>query len=150
MGKDDLIAATVIFRAFFDDATTWRTTVRWDGSLMQEVWPGGDNWGQEWRFTARVPPADLRALVAAINQVGFRRFRDKYEAWYVCDVARQSLAVRFGHEVKVVEAYGPAEIVEAEGDSDMVGFVQLWDLVHRHAPWPQAAEPGIAPDCRPL
>jgi hypothetical protein len=95
--------------------------------------------------TVTLPLADVDEILALTDKIGFRGFRDVYshETMIVNDLPICSIWVRFGDEIKTVNAYGPNSIAWAENNRDMVGFVELWERIHRHAPYPKA-EPVAA------
>jgi hypothetical protein len=146
----EVVAAAQVIAGFCVDLSRWRVTISRDGRLRQEVFRATsadadrDELQQE---TVQLRPGDVEEVLALIDRIGFRGFRDLYchETMIVTDLPYWIISVRFGDGVKTVSAWGPASIAGDEDNRDMAGFVALWELIHRHAPYP-GAEPGAAAD----
>lgn len=141
MSADDVIAAGQILPGFSDDLSTWRIVINRDGRLRQQIdlATSENNYREESaQKTALIAPEDVQAILAVANEIGFHNFNEYYEHEFdsVTDLQTCSITIRFGDEVKTVEAYGPDDIAREENNQDMVGFMRLWELIHRHAPYP--------------
>ncbi|WP_171475803.1 hypothetical protein [Frigoriglobus tundricola] len=145
-----MIAAAQVMPGFSDDLSRWRITISHDGGLRQEIFLAisSNMYCDELRREAvQLRPADVDEILALADRIGFRGFRDSYshETMVVTDLPCWFISVRFGAEVKTVHAYGPYSIAREENNRDMAGFVELWERIHRHVPYPKA-EPRVAPD----
>jgi hypothetical protein len=151
MTSDDVISAAQIAPGFCEDLSTWRITISLTGLLRQEVSlsTSVNMYRGEMRlFEASLRKDDVVELLALADRIGFRNFKEHYthETMIVTDLPTCSLSVRFGNQVRTVEAYGPQHIAIEEGNRDMAGFVELLERIHRHAPYPEAEKDVEADD----
>jgi hypothetical protein len=152
MTDDDMISAACVTPAFGGDLSTWRVTISREGCLRQEVslaTSANSYRGELREEVVQLHLADVQEMLAFADRIGFRDFRDHYtfETMIVTDLPTWAISVRYGDRIKTVEAYGPAGIARLENNRHMGGFVELWERIHRHAPYPKA-EPR-APADRP-
>ncbi len=148
MTEYDLVGAALLSPGFASDLSTWRLTINRDSLLSQEIRVANyeDSYRAQMRQeSTRLPSDELMAIVALAERTGFRNFRDRYEheTMVVLDLPTLSISIRFGELIKTVEAYGPREIAAQENNQDMVRFVELWNHIHRYAPYPSQAESVI-------
>lgn len=144
MAENDVISAAIVSPGFWEDLSTWRVTISRDGRLRQDIrlCTGANGYkGESRREVGQVPADELAAMLATAERIGFKDFRDQYEPEDdVDDLGTFSISVRFDGAIKTVEAYGPDWAAEQEGNRDMAGFIELWEQIHRHAPYPALRE----------
>lgn len=123
---------------FSEDLSNWRLQIDAEGNLLQRIAVWQYIRGaivQEKRREQRLIGRDgaLRLLLMA-EEIGFYGFQDSYEP-SVTDLPTYRLRFCDGKSDKAVRAYGAGWLAR-EGNPDMRRFVELWQAVHEHAPFP--------------
>jgi hypothetical protein len=141
-----LIGAALLAPAFCEDLSTWRMTVTRDGIIKQEL-----SIAHRSEIYARVivhlrsrAPADVLARIeSAARAMRFNEFDNDYHA-SCTDLQHTSITLNLDGQPKRVAAYG-AHMLAHEGNADMAGFCQLWDLLLEIAPY-QSTDSYPAPE----
>lgn len=150
MSADDVISASVVWPGFGSDLSTWQLFISRDGRVRQrvDIATSENQYRSEpaIEHAAEIDPAEVTAILAIADRARFQHFKDYYESETVdaTDMAQLSISVRFDTEVKTVEAHGPDLIAEEDKNADMIAYLQMWALIHRHAPYPGTDEAAIA------
>lgn len=124
---------------FSEDLSSWRLVIDDEGNLFQEIdvwqWTTESVHIQEHRREHVVigPDAVLQLLLEA-QRLEFTSYDDSYDP-SITDQPDRIISVRFGEIDKTVHAYAAFGLA-AEGNRDMIGFLELWEAIHRYAPFP--------------
>jgi hypothetical protein len=138
MSDEDVIAARFC-PGFSIDPTHWRVFIGRNRRLRQEVvvtnFEDPDQ-NEVLRYTARLSRPEMQRLWALVEGIGFRDFRRRYthETMCITDCATYWITVRFEGRAKEVEMYDPHRLAEFEKNPAAVGFLELWEAIHQHAP----------------
>jgi hypothetical protein len=138
MSEGQVIGAALLRPGFYPPNTVWRLTIDGKGLLRQEVQIRNYQKTPSNEFLcgeSKLTNLELEGILDLAHQVGFAKLSDRYEDWRVTSQATFWLAVRFETYLKTVEAYAPAWCA-ARGQTEMVRFLELWDSIHRFAPFP--------------
>ncbi|MCS7471469.1 hypothetical protein NZK35_32885 [Stieleria sp. ICT_E10.1] len=141
-----LIGAALLAPAFCDDLSTWRMTITRDGVVNQElsVAHHTEIYASVIVHLRSVIPHDLLAKIEAeARSMCFHQFDDDYHATCT-DLQHTSITLNLDARSKRVTAYGPHALAH-EGNSDMIGYCRLWDMLLDLAPY-QGTDSHPAPE----
>ena len=131
-----LFGAALLSPGFCDDSSTWRMTISRDGVIHQELSVAHHSEFYERvivhlrSFVSRDVLAKIEAEARAMR---FQEFNDDYQATCT-DLQYTSITLNFSAPSKRVTAYGP-HMVAHSGNSDMIGYCRLWDMLVDLAPY---------------
>lgn len=133
---DLLIGAALLAPGFCDDLSTWRLTVKVDGTVLQELHPTCVTLFYDtacihlrsWIGQRRID--QIRGLAA---EIGFTGFDGQYQAGCT-DLEQTSITYNVGGGFKRVAVYGP-HFLAHEGHREIVGYARLWDLMLEISPY---------------
>lgn len=125
---------------FSADRTYWRVFVQRNRWLRQEVraWNfGSPLHNQMLCFWAKLSRSEFAALWEIVEGIGFRDFDRAYrhQTGRVTSCPIYWIKVRFPDRQKEVEAYDLHRLAEFERQPAMIGYLELWEALQRHAPF---------------
>ena len=82
-------------------------------------------------------------IESTARSIAFSKFEDDYRATCT-DLQQTSITVNLDNEPKRVTAYGP-QMLAHDGNSDMIGYMRLWDILLDLAPY-RRTESDAAPE----
>jgi hypothetical protein len=141
-----LIGAALLAPAFCDDLSTWRMTISRDGIVNQEL--SVAHHGEIYErvivhLRSFVPPDVLANIEAEAREIRFHDFDSDYHA-ECTDLQHTSITLNLDTRSKRVTAYGP-QMLAHDGNSDMVGYCRLWNMLLEIAPY-QGTDSHPAPE----
>jgi hypothetical protein len=132
-----VIGAALLAPGFSEDLSTWRMTIKSDGTALQELHPSpysSDLYDRVVIHLRSWVNADRIALIQRIaDEIGFGTFNDQFHADST-DLQTTSITVNQLGRPKRVVVYGPQQLAY-EGDSRMIGYMRLWELMLEISPY---------------
>ncbi len=124
---------------FSYDLSAWRLVIDEEGNLFQEIdvsqWTAENVHIREHRREHVVigPEAVLQLLLEA-QRLEFSSCKDSYDH-SITDQESRLISIRFGEIDKTVRMYAAGWLAMA-GNKDIVNLLELWEAIHRYAPFP--------------
>jgi hypothetical protein len=131
-----LVAAALLVPAPFGDLSTWRMYVQHDGAVLQEVQISSYSEAYDSviiHLRSFAPPTKIDEIRTLVHSLNIEEYGDRYER-NCTDLQSTVMAVNASGVTKRVFAYGAA-LLAHEGNSEMIGYVQLWNMVCELAPY---------------
>ena len=132
----DICVAAFFSPGFSEDLSSWKLTLSSSGILIQDIKISrAGNWQGEQRREERNVGAEFVAQVLKrADELDFWNLKVESNS-SITDTPSLRLAIRHGEKSRV---YAPESVGfhAYEGNESARRFIELWDLIHSHAPFP--------------
>lgn len=133
---DMVIGAALLTPAFGEDLSTWRFTIRGNGTVLQELYPTCATVFYETaciQLRSWIDEQRIDLIRSIADEIHFMSFMDQYHA-DCTDLEQTSITYNDQGKFKRVAVYGP-HLLAHEGHREMAGYVRLWDLMLDISPY---------------